>query len=391
MTDLPGPLASSVLVVPAHELVGGSGESIERAHLDARAAARTALAWAMTAEGTVVTAALELPKAATIRSTIRRAAATGHPGVRACAPSGSDQIRGGVADFEVVRPWTLGPVSLGVPDPWSLMEAERTRGVVLENAERWDDRLADLADHLSLALDAHVRISLAVGHVEGPSLGDGYWATPVVAAIGGPVTIEATAGNLELSEGQVSRVDGLVTVVAGEGAVALVAGIREPRVGDLWGSLADVAGYWPRLRIDLTTDPATRAVIYGLESEEAPIRVVIDELQETLLTVESGARCLAAWRANILPASRPALGGVRTGCQLVGSLPGGVGFVPLAESDGLLRAAAGGWTFPIHVDALGLLPGLMAGERHHLEGLSGAEYGLANLLLDLGLARLVDG
>ncbi len=201
--------------------------------------------------------------------------------------------------------WTIGTAISQVPDLLTTAEALRDGGVVLANAVLWNEQTAELADSVALAFDANVRVACVLGRVTIPLLGEGYWDHPAVVAIEGTVLVSTgvDATPLELAAGTGRRVVGAQEVDA-TGGVALVVGIRQPLLADLWGLVADNVAFWPRVRLDLPVDPAHRAEVYGLEGPVDVIRVVRDVLDEQFL--------------NPIVAERASPGGGRTYCRRPG-------------------------------------------------------------------------
>lgn len=377
--------ALPVLLEPASIVVPGKAvgcPEIDLARAGARAAAAATVSWALEPGTCPVTVDLALSSAQELRARLMDAAYAGQPGVRALQVSGAE-----IDEVIPARSWTIGAITTMVPDPLTIANAERFGGLIMDNAERLDPTLADLADLVATALDAHVRISVVTGRASVTALGDGYWEDPAVLSIGGSVVVECDEGEFEVADGEAVRLRGLRAVRADPGVVVALIGIREPLLADFWGSVIHVAGFWPRLRMDLPRDPEDLTDVYGEDRPTASVALALDTLRERLLIEPVAEQCLAWWRANILPASRPGRSSTAPPSHIRPLLPGGVGFVADLAGERSPRGAAGGWVFELGDVSAGFVAGLVAGGKVHLETLSGEERTLVNRLLDLGLAR----
>ena len=373
-----------VLLEPAAIVLPGKSVArpeVDRARAEVRAAAATVVPWAREPGTSPADVGIALSSAKDLQARLMDAAFSGHTGVRAL------QTKGALAE-EVIpaRSWTIGAINTAVPDPLTIADARRSGGLVLDNAERWDPTLADLADLVAAALDAHVRISIVTGHASVSALGDGYWEDPAVLPIGGPAVVQCDAGELEVQDGEAVRLRGLRAVQAAADVVVGMVGIREPLLADLWGSVVHVAGFWPRLRMDLPRDPKDLTDVYGEVQPTSPVDLALDTLREQLLIESVAEQCLAWWRANVLPAARPGPQIGAPASHVRPLLPCGVGFVEDVAGEDAPRGAAGGWVFDLGGVSTSFVASLVEGRRLRLEALSGGEFALVSQLLDLGLA-----
>ncbi|MBK7021736.1 MAG: hypothetical protein IPH38_19640 [Candidatus Microthrix sp.] len=307
--------------------------------------------------------------------------------------------RGGHCDEHIfielspIRSWTVGSIAVGVPDSLTLNSAIQSGGLVVQNAERRHPVLADIADVISTALSAQVRISLVTGEVPIESFGDGFWLRPAVIAVGAPAELQLhDGGAIILGDGTGRRVADPSHIKIGPGGVAVAIGIREPMLHDLWTTMQQAAGFWPRLRLDLPLDPQLKSGVYGFESATSAVEVVRSTVRSNLLGEEGALNAASWWRANLLPAPRPPVDPHNSlPTSVVGCFPGGLGFVR-RSGEGItgLMGAAGGWIFPVPAGHTELLTDLVSGENIVVNALDQQAAKLIEHLMTLGLARPSD-
>lgn len=383
MTDSSPPvLLEELMTVHPPEAVGRP--AIASAYRSAVRRAQRSVGWMATESERD---GMTMPDAAVLRRLMLGAVSTGHPGVRAVAPPPVEGMASAHREFSPTRSWTIRNVTTVVPDQLRVDEAFATGGLVLDNAERWDPRLADLADSVALALEANVRIGLVVGTVPLTAFGDGDWTRPVVLPTGGSVEVETADSNvIAVPDGHGRRVDSPTLLRAEPGAAVAVIGVRTPTLDDLWASLVHLAGHWPRLRLDLPRRPSDVSSVYGCDGPTSAIDLVTHVVEEELLGPRVAASCLAWWRANLLPASRAVLDPLSDEpSAVIGRLPGGLGFVDDPTTTSAL-AAAGSWVFSVTSATDDLLGALVEGATVVTGDLSADDRAVARQMLALGLA-----
>lgn len=328
-----------------------------------------------------------------IRSCVRRASAMGRSDITVSLPGvGGDPVSSTAGS----RLWELGDEIIAVPDSRTIASGWGSTGIGLASGELWHPALADLADDVARAFDAHTTISVIIGRVSVSSLQTRARCTPAVVCLAGSCSVTARMANgvevVEVSEGFTRRFDAITEIDAGLDGVALVVGIVEPTIAELWTIMAASAGWWPRMRAGLPNAPSDVCAVYGTDEPVIAIDAVRTLLTDELLTLESAERSLAWWRGNILAASRPialsrSISELRDSpLRVQGHLPGGLGFITNNTGGGSQRCVASSWVFELPDGAIDLARALVHDELVPWADLSDIEATFAAKLITLGLA-----
>lgn len=240
-----------------------------------------------------------------------------------------------------------------LPDP--LTAASVGDGAVcLRHVQGRHPSLADLADELALAFDAHVELTLIAGRSSPSHLTLAGHNRTFVMAVSGGVELEASdvEAAVRVEQGHVAQVIADHSLGTDADGLALLIDLMVPTVSDLWRAVVMKAGYTPQFRGGMPVEPDSPVEVFG-RSDRVDVRSLLRSGLVDLLDAEAATEALAAWRATLVPAARRmpvrswiARTGVANEDSIVrGRFPGGVGFLSKEPHPRRRTACAGAWAF----------------------------------------------
>lgn len=250
----------------------------------------------------------------------------------------------------------------------TIRDAALMGGLVARGASIGCSALADIGDDLALAHGAQVEVLVLRGTLPpGSSLVAGATSLAVVA-VDGPLEITDPDGAIRTVDGgNGCRDETTSSLRTSPGGHAIIAVLGEPTNAAIWSFAAQKAGNHPLARTDLPYDLSQPAAVYGRD-EPVLLGPVIREVMGEILTDDTAAEAMAAWRANLRPLDRPRPDLLALPYEhqdwppltLTGHFPGGVTQLGEAEGD-RTWLAAGGYAFRAHVHLVPLFEALLAG------------------------------
>lgn len=251
--------------------------------------------------------------------------------------------------------------------------------------------LADLADDLACAWEAHVEVVAVVGRI--PSGSELLKNTNRVILFSYDELVQVETNNnadLEVRSVAAGTVLDAASVsalqVANQG-LAIVMLVTMPTRRDMLLHARRKSGYWPSFRAGLPIEHGVRVELAGLPGLQLPSEYLERGLRE-MIGPDGFAEAMAWWRSTILPSPRRArlFRAPESDTALRTDLPGGLGtLISTPEHQGRIFGAAAGCLFELPDFGITALCGAIRSGATTVGDLSDA--GLLDPLLLLGVLR----